>query len=63
MPILSCPVEVEGRVVGHAMTLGERFSFHTSHLSLGRIGGRNFGSLDELRVAVDQQMMWNQNSR
>jgi len=50
MPILSCPVEVEGRVVGHVMTLGERFSFHTSHLSLGRLDGRNFGSLDELRV-------------
>ena len=56
MPILSYPVEVEGRVVGHAMTLGERVSFHTSQVSLGRLDGRRFGSLDELDHAVDQQM-------
>ncbi len=62
MPILSCPVEVEGLVVGHAMTLGERFSFHTNHLSLGRLDGRSFGSLDELHTAVDQQMR-DQNGR
>ncbi len=56
MPILSYPVEIEGRVVGHAMTLGDRFSFHTSHLSLGGLDGRCFGTLDELHTAVDRQI-------
>ncbi len=62
MPILSYPIEIEGRVVGHAMTLGERFSFHAGHMSLGGLDGRNFGSLEELRLAVDQQLQ-NQDCR
>ncbi len=59
MPIHSYPVEIEGQVVGHAMTLGDRFSFHTSHLSLGGLDGQPFGTLDELHVAVDRQIREN----
>ena len=56
MPILSYPVEIEGRVVGHAMTLGDRYSFHTRHLSLGGLDGRCFSSLDELHSVVDRHI-------
>ncbi len=54
MPILSYPVEVEGTVVGHAMTLGERFSFHSADRTLQGLDGRPFASLAEFQTAVSQ---------
>ena len=55
-------IEFAGGVVGHAINLGTRYTFYTTHPGLKRFDARLFDSLECIRAAVDDRLRARQRS-
>ena len=63
MAVHSILIEHNGVYAGHALSLGDRFTFHTSVEELADLDEAYFGSIDALRQAVAQILIADSDDR
>ena len=54
MSVVSQLFEEGGQYAGHALSLGDRYVFHTRRSDLADLDGRLFSTLAAVRLALDQ---------
>ena len=57
MSVEHVDIRIGGDLVGHAISLGTRYVFYSSHPGLTQLNGRRYESISAVRAAVRSELV------